>query len=298
MVVAALVTVAALAGTLAAVSSGLGGEDTSDNSDASAAEKAAGANKPPARIWDRDPDSVAAVGDSISRGFHACSILKDCPEASWVTGTDDEVKSLNQRLGNSEDRSWNYADTGSHIRDVPAQMRKAGKRQPDLVTMMVGANDACTDKTDAMTSLKSFRDSFDDSLRALRKEAPKAHVFVSSVPDLKRLWQQGRKSNFGIGKEVWRLGICQSMLKDPNAEDRAAVERRDKVHKQVRAYNRILRQQCAKDRRCRYDNDAVYDHRFSGDELSKWDTFHPNKKGQRQLAALAYREIVSARKNG
>ena len=294
---AALAAVIAVAATLAAVSDGLGGEDKSDNSGVSQADKAAGADKPPARIWDRNPDSIAAVGDSISRGFHACSILSDCPEASWVTGTDDEVKSLSQRLGNSEDRSWNYADTGSHIAEVPAQMRKAGKRHPDLVTVMVGANDACTDEADGMTSLTAFRNSFSDSMRALRKEAPEAHVYVSSVPNLKRLWQQGRKSNFGVGKEVWRLGICQSMLKDPNAEDRATVERREKVHKQVQAYNRILREECAKDRRCRYDNDAVHDHHFSGDELSKWDTFHPNKKGQRQLAALAYREIVAERKS-
>lgn len=48
--------------------------------------------------WNTAPASIAAVGDSITRGFDACSVLADCPEVSWVTGNDPAVRSLAARL--------------------------------------------------------------------------------------------------------------------------------------------------------------------------------------------------------
>ncbi len=48
----------------------------------------------PTPTWDRSPTSMAAVGDSITRGFDACTVLSDCPEVSWATGSDTKVKSL------------------------------------------------------------------------------------------------------------------------------------------------------------------------------------------------------------
>lgn len=47
----------------------------------------------PSPAWDRSPKSVAAVGDSITRGFDACTVLADCPEVSWATGSDAQVDS-------------------------------------------------------------------------------------------------------------------------------------------------------------------------------------------------------------
>ena len=37
-------------------------------------------------------------GDSITRGFDACTVLSDCPEVSWATGAATEVDSLAVRL--------------------------------------------------------------------------------------------------------------------------------------------------------------------------------------------------------
>lgn len=96
--------------------------------------------------WNTAPASIAAVGDSITRGFDACSVLADCPEVSWATGNDPAVRSLATRLlGDAEApaRSWNYAVTGSRMADLPAQLAGAAAHKPDLVTVMVGSNDAC-----------------------------------------------------------------------------------------------------------------------------------------------------------
>lgn len=172
----------------------------------------------PAPLWNRSPRSVAAVGDSITRGFDACTVLSDCPEVSWATGTDTGVRSLAVRLLGREgaaERSWNYAVTGARMADLPGQMARAVAREPELVTVMVGANDACRSSVSAMTSVADFRADFQDAMATLREELPRTQVYVSSVPDLKRLWSEGRGN--ALGRQIWKLGICPSMLADADS---------------------------------------------------------------------------------
>lgn len=248
----------------------------------------------PVRVWDSSPRSLAAVGDSITRGFDACMILTDCPEVSWATGTDTTVNSLALRLLGpaAAERSWNLARSGADASDLPAQMARAAGHRPELVTVMVGANDACADTVDRMTPVEDFRASLEAAMATLRKDAPKAQVYVSSVPDLKRLWSEGRGD--ALGSRMWDLGICASMLGDAQDLGVRAQQRRDTVQQRVVAYNGVLEDVCAKDDRCRYDGGAVFDYRFTDDQLSRWDWFHPSRDGQQRLAEIAYRTITAA----
>ncbi|MBU8549521.1 SGNH/GDSL hydrolase family protein [Streptomyces rochei] len=249
-----------------------------------------------APVWDTSPESVAAVGDSITRGFDACTVLSDCPEVSWATGSSTKVDSLAVRLlGRAEaaEHSWNYAVTGARMADLTGQMTRAAARKPELVAVMVGANDACRATTSAMTSVADFRAQFREAMGALREKLPKAQVYVASIPDLKRLWSQGRTNP--LGKQVWKLGICPSMLGDADALDAAATQRRNTVRDRVADYNEVLREVCAKDRRCRTDDGAVHAFRFGTDQLSRWDWFHPSVDGQARLAEIAYRAVTAKR---
>ncbi|MFF5507069.1 SGNH/GDSL hydrolase family protein [[Kitasatospora] papulosa] len=286
----AVLAAVALAG--AAVLTGCGGDgDTS-------ARSTTGARSPspsPTPLWDASPASVAAVGDSITRGFDACSVLADCPEASWATGTDAGVRSLAVRLlgpSKAASHSWNHAVSGARMAQLPEQMALAAEERPELLTVMIGANDACRDSVDLMTPVADFRASFEASMRQLRASAPKTQVYVSSVPDLKRLWSTGRENP--LGKQIWKLGICRSMLGDADDMGAAAVARRDAVRERVVAYNEVLRDVCARDERCRYDGGAVFDYRFTGEQLSEWDWFHPGRDGQARLAEIAYRTVTAA----
>ncbi|MFC8590364.1 SGNH/GDSL hydrolase family protein [Streptomyces atroolivaceus] len=258
----------------------------------------AGAASPspsPTPAWDASPASVAAVGDSITRGFDACAVLADCPEVSWATGTDGGVKSLAVRLlgaSKAASHSWNHAVSGARMAQLPEQMALAAQEKPELVTVMIGANDACRDSVGLMTPVADFRASFEASMRRLRASAPKSQVYVSSVPDLKRLWSTGRENP--LGKQIWKLGICRSMLGDADNMGAAAVARRDAVRERVVAYNGVLRDVCTRDERCRYDGGAVFDYRFTGEQLSEWDWFHPGRNGQARLAEIAYRNVTAA----
>ncbi|MCX4453833.1 SGNH/GDSL hydrolase family protein [Streptomyces sp. NBC_01340] len=250
----------------------------------------------PTPNWNRSPKSVAAVGDSITRGFDACTVLSDCPEVSWATGSDTKVKSLAVRLlgrAGAAERSWNYAVTGARMADLPDQMAQAVTNKPELVTVMAGANDACRSSVSAMTSVADFRAEFEDAMDTLRGALPKTQVYVSSVPDLKRLWSEGRSNP--LGKQIWKLGICPSMLSDADSLTTAAMRRRTAVQDRVEAYNQVLKDVCAKDLHCRFDGGAVFDYRFGTDQLSHWDWFHPSKDGQARLAEMAYRVVTATK---
>jgi lysophospholipase L1-like esterase len=271
---------------------GLAGCDASGGH--GAASRGASSQPSPKPVWNRSPESIAAVGDSITRGFDACTVLSDCPEVSWATGTDSNVDSLAVRLlgaSGAAERSWNYAVSGSRMADVAGQVAQAVRHRPELVTVMAGANDACRPSTSAMTSVQDFREQFEDAMDTLRASLPKAQVYVSSVPNLMRLWSEGRTNP--LGKQVWKLGICPSMLGNADALDAAATQRRATVQARVEAYNKVLRDVCAKDRRCRFDGDAVFDFRFGPAQLSPWDWFHPSRDGQARLAEIAYRTVTA-----
>jgi lysophospholipase L1-like esterase len=284
---------AATATTLSMAAVACGGPDP----DTPEARGATGSGRPspspsPTPGWDRTPDSIAALGDSITIGFDTCSLPTDCPEASWATGTDTAVNSLSRRLlPNPAGRTWNHAASGAVMADLPGQARKAVAHQPDMVTVLIGANDACSADPGGMTPTERFRAEFTEAVRTLRAGLPKTQVFVASVPDLKRLWSEGRKNSSAV--QAWELGVCQSMLKDPRATDAPATKRREQVSDRVAEYNTVLEEVCAADLRCRYDDGAVHDYRFSTDELSQWDWFHPNKRGQRILAGLAYKFVTA-----
>ncbi|MET9803103.1 SGNH/GDSL hydrolase family protein [Streptomyces sp. NPDC006368] len=250
----------------------------------------------PTPLWDRSPASLAAVGDSITRGFDACGVLADCPEVSWATGTDKRVNSLALRLlgaPSAASRSWNLARSGARMAELPEQMARAAAYRPELVTVMVGANDACRDSADLMTPVADFRASFEEAMRELRRTAPRAQVYVASVPDLKRLWSTGRTNP--LGKQIWKLGLCRSMLADADDLGPAAERRRELVRARVVAYNEVLRDVCARDARCRDDGGAVFAYRFTGEQLSPWDWFHPSSDGQERLAEIAFRQVTADR---
>ncbi|MBY8887913.1 SGNH/GDSL hydrolase family protein [Streptomyces sp. PTM05] len=252
---------------------------------------ASGSPSPSGPVWNPRPSSVAALGDSITRGFDACSLLSDCPDVSWSTGDRSDVDSLATRLlASPAGRTWNFAVSGARVDTLVDQAREAAAKRPGLATILIGANDACADSAAAMTPVADFRARFTDALRTLHGGSPHTEVYVASVPDLYRLWSVGRSSV--LGRSVWNLGICPSMLADPMGSTAADTTRRDAVRARVAAYDQVLQQVCGQYPLCRYDGGAVHDEPFTTAELSPWDWFHPSTKGQAELARIAYAGVT------
>jgi hypothetical protein len=95
-----------------------------------------------------------------------------------------------------------------------------------------------------------------------------------------------------LERQIWKLGICPSMLADAMGSSVADTTRRSAVRARVVAYNGVLAQVCGTFPLCRYDGGAVYRQVFSAGELSRWDWFHPSPDGQAELARLAYAGVT------
>ncbi|UGQ14101.1 GDSL-type esterase/lipase family protein [Yinghuangia sp. ASG 101] len=230
---------------------------------------------------------MAALGDSITRAYDACSIpLKDCPSKSWATG--DDVDSQAKRLGLPRDAVYNNARTGARMSDLAEQARATVGQRVEYVTVLMGANDACRDKESQMTSVADYERQFREGLAVLRQGLPGVRVLVVSVPDIARLWEVARGER--MARLVWSRGICQTMLADPESTKPGDIERRQRVRDRVTAYNDVLRRVCGEwADQCRYDGGVVNAHRFGKGDLSHWDWFHPGGKGQGILADLTTR---------
>lgn len=266
--------------------------------DSSGSESREGAAGAPGNVaapeWDASPSSLAAIGDSITRAFDACEVLADCPEMSWATGSDAAVSSLAHRLlgGGADSGAWNLAESGARASDLPDQARRAAAREPDLVTVLIGANDACRSTVRAMTPVADFRADVAEAMEIVRAELPETQFYIASVPDLMRLWSEG--SSYATARTIWNVAdICPSMLGEPMARTAEADERREEVRTRVQEYNAALRELCTADALCRHDAGAVFDYPFTPAELSDWDWFHPSREGQSTLAALAYERITA-----
>ena len=238
------------------------------------------------------PNSIASMGDSISRGFNACGWYVDCPSRSFSTGTTSSVNSHYLRIlaknGAISGHNSNDAKSGAKAADMPGQASTVVSQGAAYVTILIGANDACTSSESAMTSVSAYRASIDTALARLKSGLPNAKVLLVSIPDVKRLWQVG-KGNLGA-LTAWSLfGICQSLLANPTSTATADNQRRDRVRQRVIDFNGQLAAACAAyGSNCAFDGNAVFNYPFSLSQVSQWDYFHPNEAGQGVLAAASY----------
>jgi lysophospholipase L1-like esterase len=251
---------------------------------------AVGHAPPAAADPDPPPSSMAALGDSITRGFNACGWFVECTSRSFSTGSNASVQSHYLRIlavnPAISGRNHNLARSGAQADDLARQAGLAVSRQVEYVTILVGANDACTSSEATMTPPGTFQAEVGTALQTLAGGLPEARILVASIPDIRRLWAIGR-GNAWI-RFVWsQFGICQSMLANAASDAPADVDRRQRVYDRVVAFNAALAAECAAVPNCRYDGGAVFGYRFTLAEVSSWDYFHPDTDGQRVLAQVS-----------
>ena len=164
----------------------------------------------------------ATPSPAASTPARCCPTARRCPGRPARHGGEQSRRTAAGRRRGGR-RSWNYAVTGARMADLPGQMAQAADRKPAAgdgdggrqrrLPGLAGGDDARWP-----TSAPSFEDVAAHAARGARR---RAQVYVASVPDLKRLWSQGRTN--ALGKQVWKLGICPSMLGDADALDSAAT---------------------------------------------------------------------------
>jgi lysophospholipase L1-like esterase len=238
------------------------------------------------------PDSMAATGDSITKAFNTCATpFTDCPVNSWATGTNATVDSIYDRILAANPaisgRAFNDARSGSEMEALPGQVELAIGQGVEYVTIAMGANDICGVNEAAMTSVASFRSSFESAIGLLRSRLPGARISVASIPNVHYLWKILHTIPAAVA--AWdRYDVCQSMLANPTSTLRADAARRNRVLTRIVELNGVLSSVCATYAQCRYDGGAGFGYRFAVGDISTNDYFHASVAGQRAIANLQW----------
>jgi lysophospholipase L1-like esterase len=235
------------------------------------------------------PNSMAALGDSITRAYDVCCSYRDHPGQSWSTGGSwyDGISSHYERIKRRNNaitgRAYNHAVTGAKMSAATRQASAAGAQQIAYVTILLGANDLCTSSPSTMTATDTFRAQFGQAMAILKQQLPNARIFVSSIPDIYQLWKVLHTNR--VARAVWAAaGICPSML----GATRTEAQRQQVVAREV-AFNQILAEGCHQyGANCRWDGGATYNYKFSASQVSILDFFHPDLDGQAALARVTW----------
>jgi lysophospholipase L1-like esterase len=236
------------------------------------------------------PDSIASLGDSITQAMDTTS-YGDHPEHSWSTGTDAAVNSLYSRLLAAHPaisgHRYNDAVSGSQVADISGQAANAVSQGADFVTILIGANDACTSSEATLTPVTTFQSQFQAAMQTLTTGLPDARIAVFSVPDVYILWNI--LHNNASARFFWAIGsICQALLANPTSTAAADVQRRANVRQRVMDFNDVLHDVCATYVHCRFDDYAVFNYQFQTSDVSTLDYFHPSLQGQGVFAGEAW----------
>jgi lysophospholipase L1-like esterase len=238
------------------------------------------------------PNSMDALGDSITRAFNTCSFpFIDCPENSWATGTNSKVDSYYLRLlalnPGISGHNYNDAVSGAKMVELNGQAEKAVSRHVELVGVLMGANDACTSSLSTMTPVATYQSQFEQAMKTLTSGLPTAQINIGSLPNVYRLWEIFHNNSSAVS--TWNsLKICQSLLANPTSTATADEERRIQVRQRVEEFDSVLQSVCAKYTQCKYDNGAGFKTQFATSDVSTRDYFHPSVEGQALIASIAW----------
>jgi lysophospholipase L1-like esterase len=238
------------------------------------------------------PNSMDALGDSITRAFNTCSVaFTDCPENSWATATNAAVDSYYLRLlalnPGISGHNYNDAVSGSKMAELNSQAEKAVSRKVELVGIMMGANDACTSSVSTMTTVASYKSQFEQAMKTVTTGLPSAQINVGSLPNVYHLWEIFHTNSSAVS--TWNsLKICQSLLANPTSLAKADEERRLQVKGREEEFDSTLQSVCAKYTHCKFDGGAGFKIAFSSSDVSTRDYFHPSIEGQALIAHAAW----------
>ena len=229
---------------------------------------------------------VGALGDSITAGFNALR-LGDNRELSWSTGSADAINSHAKRLSaqGKAVTAFNESIAGSVVADLERQVTRILTKNPDYVTIDIGANDVCTWGAVYEAQLQAYQTTLRAQIARLIQARPTIKVVLAPVPDIHNLWQvavqqQGCQARWDL------IGMCKPLLASSASDaDRGAFVTR------WQAINDVI-DQVAKEFPANVLHDPGLAHtQFTWDDVSPMDCFHPSVAGQNLLAEKSWEMV-------
>ena len=233
---------------------------------------------------------VGAIGDSISAGFNSLS-LGDRKDLSWSTGLRDDlqVKSHAFFLSNlyeTEVITKNVAVAGARSNQIDSQLKSMLSFNPDYVTILIGANDACSwNGSEAEQRLVGFERDVGNAIEELVQKNPNIKLLLAAVPDLKRLRDLGIKNGC---QRKWDLyGICRQYL-----GRNSTIAGRNQVVENLNQINEVLRMVSTKWPDHVAFSQATSEFEFEFSDVSTIDCFHPSIAGQNKISEVSFQAYL------
>src|SRR5262249_56332883 len=120
------------------------------------------------------PNSMAAVGDSISQAFDDCCYYGNHPQDSWSTGwlypwdgVDSHYARIRAANRSIAGKAHDDAVAGTRVGGIGAQVQQAISQKAQYVTVLIGANDVCTSSISTMTPAATFQSQFAMAMKTL-----------------------------------------------------------------------------------------------------------------------------------
>jgi lysophospholipase L1-like esterase len=233
------------------------------------------------------PNSMAAIGDSLTAGFNShvdtwhipaepdlahcptgfgpfgapsATFGLDCPAHSWATGTG--VNSIYMRIRAKNPaiagHAYNYAVSAAPAALLPAQAQLAAgpDQRAELVTVLIGANDACVpfQPDGTPTPLQVFAAQFQQAMNILSAAPSHPRILVASIPDIYQLWQLFHRDPNAVLRWTYEV-LCPPLFDNAMS---AAPARRAAFRLRIAAYNLIEQQICRQTPRCETDGGALF----------------------------------------
>jgi lysophospholipase L1-like esterase len=255
------------------------------------------------------PRRLSSTGDSITEAIDAELPLAN-HWASWVNGYHGfwewlfgltDVYSHNQRISRNFG-AWgrkNYmeAKSGADMPDFPAQAAASVSHQAQHVTVFMGHNDVCGNHPSDIPSDGEFEANFRAGLENLRNGLPAgATIYVVGIVDIYQLWEiaQDKKALGIVDCEVlWATTLldlfpCGTMLNPLIGEVGRQLTRGRNI-----AFNNILERLTKEFNdgdpyHYYYYTNETFNYRFTENQVSDIDCFHPSAIGQRDLSKITW----------
>ena len=230
---------------------------------------------------------IGALGDSITTAVNSTDWGARTIH-SWSTGSGNDgiveshYKKLKHQFPDKQVSFHNVARGGAKSSGLASQLSELSVFSPDYVTLLIGANDACSwNEEDAQIQLDRFDRNVRQTVSGLVDQNPAVKIAMLPLPDMHALWEIGMEMNC---QWLWNLtGVCPSLL-----GSRVTHEERLAFQNRVNEANQRLGQIAGDFPDQVKFNQSLGHYRFSTEHISPRDCFHPSGAGQDLIARLAW----------
>lgn len=248
-------------------------------------------------------------GELAFDSIQTLALIENKKSYSWASGRwiDSHYMKLRRSMRsenvNNALNIMNIAVPGSEAKDTLVQaqkivdaMKSGAYLELKYVTLLIGANDACSNSSSVGTPHEDFREHLRETFRKLaevQQDEP-IRVLVSSIPNIPVLGRPeiAKHTTMGVMScDFFRhevLGFCKSLTRwesesDFNEKVLSIIEKNEIIRAVVEESAEL------------YPNlslvysDALYRFEITTDLLAM-DCFHPNQKGQEQLSQILWND--------